>query len=122
MRIHLAALAVAALFVLAGPRPGNVRALADGIPLGDLVRPKAAVTATPPATAQPEVPTERQSDDLAADARHGAVDAVDRDAGRDARRHRLGARRHRLDAGNDRHHHGHDAVDVAARRRRRWAA
>ncbi|HEX9100891.1 MAG TPA: hypothetical protein VF997_01740 [Polyangia bacterium] len=59
MRIHLAALAVASLFVLAGPRPLTVQALFEGIPLGDLVRPKPASPTTTTTTARPEVPTER---------------------------------------------------------------
>ena len=51
MRIHLASLAVASLFVLAGPRPASSQALFEGIPLGDLVRPRPAapmVTTMPP--------------------------------------------------------------------------
>ena len=40
MRIHLAALAAASLFVLAVPRPPSQRAMVQGIPLGDLVRVK----------------------------------------------------------------------------------
>src|SRR5206468_6156877 len=61
MRIHLAALAAAALFVLAAPRPGSEQVLRQGIPLGDLVRPPAPGTTNiaPAQTARPEVPTER---------------------------------------------------------------
>jgi hypothetical protein len=55
MRIHLAALSVAALFVLFGPRPQGSQALEQGIPLGDLMRPIATHTPTPP---HPEVPTD----------------------------------------------------------------
>src|SRR5437763_12292400 len=47
MRIHLAALATALLLVMAGPRSYGGRALVQGIPLGDLVRPTAPVAATP---------------------------------------------------------------------------
>ena len=57
MRIHLATLLAASLFVLLGPRPRGGQALSEGIPLGDLVRPKGTTTAG--TSSRPEVPSER---------------------------------------------------------------
>ena len=58
MRIHLAALAAAALFVLAAPRPGSEQALLQGIPLGDLVRPAPPGTTSVAPTQTAPAPTQ----------------------------------------------------------------
>lgn len=60
MRIHLAALAVASLFVLVGPRSPWSPTSLQGIPLGDLVR-SSPKTATPP----PSVPTRASPTEMA---------------------------------------------------------